>query len=432
MPIKLTNAICFDLDAMTVEPGEIVVEGGRIVTQSTTTAAEIIDCGGAIVMPGMVNGHTHLYSALATGMPPPVHSPRNFLEILQQIWWKLDQALDARSILHSAQAGAMQAALCGTTTLIDHHASPNCIDGSLDLIEQGITNVGLRGVLCYETTDRHGKVGRDAGLQENRRYLSKCAENRGHRFSGMVGGHASFTLDDDSLEALVSISREFGAGVHIHVAEDPCDEQACRDQHQIALMDRLERHGLLSPGNLLAHCIHLDDRAIARINESGVAIAHNPRSNMNNAVGYAKVDQLRRPVVLGTDGIGGDLFAEAQHAWFKARDARSRLTPDSVLAMLRNSARKASDLLGVKLGSLQPGSAADLIVTDYSPLTPLTSQNIAGHTLFAMGAHQVRHVMVDGQWVVRDRHLLNRDSLPAASEFQQTTSQLWRRMSEIG
>src|SRR5207248_1813393 len=135
---------------------------------------EIIDCGGAVVLPGMVNGHTHLYSALAVGMPPPQQSPKNFLEILQLVWWRLDRALDAESIEASAQIGALSALHCGTTTLIDHHASPNCIGDSLDLIERGLASVGLCGVLCYEVTDRNGKFGREAGLEENRRYIAKC------------------------------------------------------------------------------------------------------------------------------------------------------------------------------------------------------------------------------------------------------------------
>ncbi len=213
---------------------------------------EVIDCGGAVVMPGMVNGHTHLYSALAVGMPSPPKQPKNFLEILQLVWWRLDRALDPESIEASGRIGALDAVRCGTTTLIDHHASPYCIDDSLDLIERGIDSVGLRGVLCYEVTDRHGKAGREAGLGENRRYLKKCAAAKSKgRFAGLVGAHAAFTLDNESLDALADIAGQFRSGVHIHVAEDPCDEQACRKDHKVALIDRLDKHGILKPDSIL-------------------------------------------------------------------------------------------------------------------------------------------------------------------------------------
>ena len=190
MAIVLTNAILVDIDPIRVEPGGLRLGGNSIVVRGPVTPAagdETIDCGGAVVLPGLVNGHTHLYSALAVGMPSPPRTPKNFHEILQLVWWRLDQALDTGSIETSAVIGALDALRCGTTTLIDHHASPNAIDGSLDLIQRGVAAAGMRGVLCYETTDRHGPAGRQAGLEENERYLRRCAEKRDGRFAGLVG-----------------------------------------------------------------------------------------------------------------------------------------------------------------------------------------------------------------------------------------------------
>ncbi len=190
MALVLQNAVLVDLDPAKVETGGLRIDGGQIVGRGSVKAAagdEVIDCGGAVVLPGMVNGHTHLYSALAVGMPAPPRMPKNFLEILQLVWWRLDQALDAESVVMSALMGALEALHCGTTTLIDHHASPNFIHESLDLIERGINTVGLRGVLCYEATDRHGQTGREAGLAENRRDLQKCRTNRGGQFAGLAG-----------------------------------------------------------------------------------------------------------------------------------------------------------------------------------------------------------------------------------------------------
>jgi len=229
MAIVLENALLVDFDPIRVGPGclrienNLITERGNTVSRETTD--EVIDCGGAAVLPGLVNGHTHLYSALAVGMPPPEKPPQNFLENLESVWWRLDRAHDAESIEMSARIGALDALRCGTTTLFDHHASPHCIEGSLDLIEKGIADVGLRGILCYETTDRHGLDGRAAGLEENRRYLEKRVQTYSPQFAGMVGAHASFTLEDQTLEELARLAADFDTGVHMHVAEDQCDEE---------------------------------------------------------------------------------------------------------------------------------------------------------------------------------------------------------------
>src|SRR5262245_57325086 len=274
MPITITNAILVDLDPLRAETGELRIDGARIAARGKSVRQpgdEILDAAGAVVLPGMVNGHTHLYSALAVGMPAPPLVPRDFLEILQLVWWRLDRALDEESNETSARIGAIEALRCGTTTLIDHHASPNAIDGSLDCIERGINSIGLRGVLCYETTDRNGRSGREAGLAENHRYLKLCDSRRDEHFAALGGGHAAFTLDDETLDALVAMAKGFHAGIHIHVAEDPCDAAAA---------ERLARHGLFQADSIFAHGTHLSDDAIARVNEGGLTIAHNTRSNM--------------------------------------------------------------------------------------------------------------------------------------------------------
>src|SRR5439155_8532853 len=257
-----------------------------------------------------------------------------------------------------------------------HHASPRHIENSLDLIERGIDSVGLRAVLCYEVTDRHGVKGREAGLEENRRYIAKCLETRDGKFAALSGAHASFTLDDLSLIGVEHWADEFDTGVHIHVAEDPCDERITRQRYKKPLIERLARAQMLGPQHVLAHCIHLDDDAIAQLNEAQVTVAHNPRSNMNNAVGYAPIAKLKCPVMLGTDGIGADMFAEAQAAWFKSRDGGAGISPAQVVAMLAQSARRASKSLNVTLGKLDVGAAGDVVITDYVPFTELTAANL--------------------------------------------------------
>ena len=434
MALVLTNALLVDFDPVGVEAGALRIEGGVIAARGNVTAEvndEVADCGGAVVLPGMVNGHTHLYSALAVGMPPPAEAPENFREILERVWWRLDQALDAESIEMSARIGAINALRCGTTTLIDHHASPNYIGGSLDLIERAIRDVGLRGVLCYETTDRHGVEGRHAGLDENRRYLDRCERAPDGRFAGLVGAHASFTVEDETLGQLAELAADFETGVHIHVAEDPCDEEECQEEHQMFLIDRLVSHKLLKPGSVFAHCTHLDPEAMARVGGSGVTIAHNPRSNMNNGVGYTPVATVRGPIMLGTDGIGSDMLAEAKAAWFMSRHEHAGLTPMHIADMLAESARRASRALGVTLGGLAIGAVADVVITDYVPSTPMTPENVAGHLLFGVGSEHVTDVLVGGEWVLRDGQIESCDEANTCRSTGDVASALWDRMADI-
>jgi cytosine/adenosine deaminase-related metal-dependent hydrolase len=346
-------------------------------------------------------------------------------------WWRLDRALDGDTIELSARIGGLDALRCGTTTIIDHHASPGCIGGALDRGRAGLAPVGIRGVLCYETTDRHGPEGRAEGLAENRRFLERCTAAPDGRFAGLVGAHASFTLDDESLDELSELANDFDTGIHIHVAEDPCDEEDAATRFQLLLIDRLAGHGVLRCAAIFAHCTHLDESGIERVNAARLSVAHNARSNMHNAVGYAPVAAFRCPVMLGTDGIGGDILAEARAAWFAACHERAGLTPAQVIGMLAAGARRASAALAVTLGKLEVGAEADVVLTDYVPATPLTSENLPGHALFGFGARHVRDVIVGGQWALRDRRVTGCEELAVRNAAREIARGLWDRMTRL-
>lgn len=413
------------------------IDAGRIVERGPVLAPcdgeEVIDLSGKLVTSGMVCAHTHLYSALARGMPAPPRTPTNFKEILELIWWRLDRALDEETIYWSAMAGAMDAARAGTTCLFDHHASPSHIAGSLQIVREAIEKVGLRAVLCYEVTDRGTVRERDHGVGENRAFLrwtrvprSLELQPQGGLFRAMVGAHASFTLSDESLDACSTLMREFDAGLHIHAAEDLCDVTDAREKHGTGVVERLAKHQALNNRTILAHGIHLSDEDIHIARSAGVWFAHNPRSNTNNQVGYAPVAKFGERVVLGTDGIGADMFEEAHFAFFKGRDARSSFSAEDWLRVLANNQTMASEAFGCDLGSLNEGAAADLIVLGYESPTPLTAENLAWHLAFGMSSASVESVMVNGRFIVSDRrHALDGEAYEKAQEASQ---KLWARL----
>lgn len=435
MATLFRDALLLQLDPPAIQRGDLLEANGRIAAVGRNLTLqqdeEVVDCGRAVLMPGLVNGHTHLYSALAAGMPAPAKPPRNFHEILQFIWWRLDRAHTLASVTASGAVGALAALRCGTTTLIDHHASPNCIEGSLSALEQGIATVGCRAVLCYEVTDRNRATEAAEGLSETRRYARSVQERKILQFAAMVGAHASFTLTEESLAACVACAEELDVGIHIHVAEDPVDERITQQRCRCSLLNRFERVGLLSvPGTILAHGTHLsmDDFARLREHKKSLHLAHNPTSNMNNAVGYTPVAQAELPIVLGTDGVGADMWREMRIAEFKSHDAHLPLRFGRSLSFLSESARFASRTLGVTVGSLDVGAAADLVLTSYRPATPLTSENLAGHFMFALGPEYVRHVMIDGRWCLRDGRVVSCDDAIVRDNARQEASDLWARL----
>jgi putative selenium metabolism protein SsnA len=431
------DALLVQLDPPMVELGNLRVADGKIESLGQNATAspgdEVVDCAGAVLMPSLVNGHTHLYSALAAGMLAPPRPTRNFHEILQFIWWRLDRAHTLESVQMSGTIGALAAIRCGTTTLIDHHASPNAIDGSLTALGTGISAIGCRNVLCYEVTDRNRAGEGRQGLDENERHAKECKQRADGQSAAMVGAHASFTLDEEALVDCVELAHRLGIGIHIHVAEDPIDARIVRERFGRGLIEHLQHAGLLDvPGTILAHGTHLSDTEIAIVNQhEHLSLAHNPSSNMNNAVGYAPVAKFTRPPQLGTDGIGADMWREARVAEFKSHDAGLPLPFGQSLKMLGESARVASKCLGIKLGVLEPGAAADLVLTNYRPATPLTAENLAGHFLFAMGPEYVRDVMVAGWWIMRKNHIVTCDEAATRASSVEVARSLHARMAAI-
>jgi cytosine/adenosine deaminase-related metal-dependent hydrolase len=307
---------------------------------------------------GMVCGHHHLYSTLARGMPAPPQQPTDFRSVLEQVWWRLDAALDLEMIRWSAMLGAVEALMCGTTGIVDHHESPNAIDGSLDVIAEACADVGVHVVAAYGVTDRHGPDGARRGLAENERFL-----RAGGR--GMVGVHAAFTCSDDTLQSAAALAVDLGVGVHIHVAEGRDDITAGERLADLACDDWL-----------IVHCVHLD-------RDLPGTVAHNPRSNMNNAVGYARPARRPNRVVLGTDGIGADMLEEFRLAYVAHRADDITASPETAWAWLQHGY------------SLIPEAAGDRVTWSYP------QANSAWHVAFTPGVRALR-VERDGDVLLDD------------------------------
>ncbi|MEE8583505.1 MAG: putative aminohydrolase SsnA [Acidobacteriota bacterium] len=404
--------------------------------QAQFAGYERLDGAGRLLMPGLTNVHMHFYGTFARGLALQ-GTPRSFVEILEQLWWRLDRSLDLEAVYYSALVSAITAVKNGCTSVIDHHASPQAVEGSLDRIEQALAMVGMRGLLCYEVSDRDGKGVRDRGLEENARYIRHCRQRRSsdpnHPFDGMLGLHAAFTLDDDSLEQAAELCQSLQKGCHIHLLEDRADQDRCLQKYGAGALDRLHRFGLLGEGSIAAHGIHLDPAGMEVIASTGTIVTHQAQSNMNNAVGRADVFELLRrgvTVGIGTDGMTPDLRAEARTGYLLQKhhlgDCNAGWAEFEQMT-LKNNPEIYRRLTGQPVGRIEPGALADLILIDYYPPTPLTEGNIWGHFLYGIIDAAVHTVVIGGKIVMQDKRLPHLDEAQIAAASRVCAEKVWQR-----
>lgn len=432
------NKILID-QAMLIKDGKIAQIGSKKELAAHYPEVEQLDARGQYVMPGNICAHTHFYGAYARGLAIPGSAPKDFPEILEKLWWPLDRALDADSVRASADVMLLDAIKHGTTTLIDHHASPNAIEGSLDMISDAVDQSGLRAVLCYEVTDRNGMQGAETGIQENLRFIQRSMSGKvaDGRVAGMFGLHASLTLSETSLEKCRSLAPD-GIGFHIHVAEHEADEYDSLAKSGLRVVDRLHKHGILGPRSIVAHAVHVDTQEVNLLLESGTWVTHQPRSNMNNGVGVAQVESLLRlgvPVCLGTDGFSHTMWEEWKTAYLLHkvwhRDPR-RMNGSDVAKMgaVNNAALAGSFFPGAPVGVIKSGAHADLIFVDYKPYTPLTPGNLPWHILFGFHESMVTTTMVAGNVLMRDRRVLTMDEEEIVARAQALAPGVWQRYQD--
>jgi len=439
----ITNAtiITWDTPNQILEDQALYIENDRIrevgssgELKSKYPQSETLDARGQIVMPGSICAHTHFYGAFSRGMAIPGNAPKDFPEILEKLWWPLDKSLLEDDIKYSALLCLVDAIKHGTTTLVDHHASPNAIDGSLDIIAETVEQAGVRAALCYEVTDRDGKAKMKAGIDENLRFIKK---EKGPLLAGTFGLHASLTLSDLTLD-LCRQSAPEGIGFHVHAAESDADEWDSLNKSGLRVIDRLHKHGILGPKSITAHCVHVDAREIELLTETGTWVTHQPRSNMNNAVGVAPVESMLRAgvrVCLGNDGFSNAMWEEWKTAYLvhKAwnRDPRRMNGYDvTQLAIYNNAALAKIFFPDASLGKVAPSALADLIFVDYHAPTPLTAGNLPWHILFGFQQSMVTTTIVGGKILMKDRELLTLDEVEIAARAKELALNVWKRYEE--
>ena len=430
-----------------IEDGAVAIEGTQVAAVGTREEilaaypdAELVDAHNGIIMPGLVNVHTHIYSGLARGLAIKGCDPRNFLDNLEMQWWNIDRHLTLDGTRACAWATIVESIRNGVSTIFDHHASYCEIPGSLFAIKDVCQEAGIRACLCYEVSDRDGQEKCDQGIQENADFANWVAEQSPEdrsMIAAMFGGHATFTLSDETMDKMREANTQ-GVGYHIHVAEGMNDVyDSLENQAGIRPVERLLNHGLLGPKTMLGHCIHVSPAEMDILAETGTMVENNPASNMNNAVGCAPVLEFFRRgllVGLGTDAYTHDMIESLKDFIIIQRHNAAMpnvgWVEDMTMLFKNNPIIAEKSFPGTRLGMIAPGATADVVTFDYNFFTPFSDENVDGHILFGLEGRDCRNNIINGQLVYKDREFTTFD-LPQVTEFMlQESKKLWGDLND--
>ena len=439
----ITNGkvITRDIDNPYFEDGGVAVDGNKIIEVGSDLDlklkyphAEIIDAEGNLIMPAFINTHTHIYSALARGLSINGYNPRNFYEVLNGMWWNIDRHLDLDGTRASAYATYIECIKNGVTTVFDHHASYGYIPGSLFEIAEVAKETGVRSCLCYEVSDRDGEMKCRQAIKENYDFIKYTTEEPDPMLKAMFGLHALFTLSDKTLEKCVETNNGM-TGFHIHVSEGINDVQDTWEKYKKRPVERLRDMNILGPKTILGHCIHVNDEEMDIIKESRSMVVNNPQSNMGNAVGCSPVINLYNRgilVGLGTDAYTHDML-ESMKTVLAIQRHNSKMPntgwAESVGMPFRNNPIMSGKYFDEPLGILKAGAAADVIIMEYKPYTPLSAENIDGHLIFGMNGHNCITTMANGKLLMRDRRLVDLDEEKINADIMETAKKLWKNIN---
>ncbi len=421
--------------------GCAAVQGTAIASVGTTSElrakypeAEFIDAKGGLIMPGFINAHMHFYSTFSRGMTPPGEPAQNFGEVLDRLWWRLDKALTLKDTYYSTMTALVDCIKCGCTTVIDHHASPNAVTGSLFEIAKATKEAGIRSSLCYEVSDRDGEKIAYEGIKENINFIDWSNSLNDPMISGKFGLHASFTLSDRTLEKCREAMGDRHAGYHVHVAEGMTDAADSVSKYGKRIVERFRDFGITCKNSIFVHCIHIDENERRIIKETDTAVVHNPESNMGNAVGAADVIGMMKDGILlglGTDGYVSDMIQSYRlgNALCKHSAAHPNVGWSELPTMLfENNIEISQRCFPVNVGRIKEGYAADIIIMDYMPPSPVSEKNINGHLLFGSSGRSVVTTIANGKVLMKDRKLRELDRELISAKARECAKEVWKRL----
>ena len=426
--------------APTVLPNHsVLVEDGRITRvcpkgEMKRTADRRIDATRKLVLPGFINAHTHFYSSFARGLTK-TKPAGTFVEVLKNLWWRLDSALTVEDCYYSALIALLDSIRHGTTTIIDHHASPHAVEGSLTSVEKAVNETGLRACLCYELSDRDGEKIAQQGLEENVSFIRHCQEKGDDHLRALFGLHAAFTLSDRTLETAAKLGHDLETGFHIHVAEAASDEEFSQTNFGMRVVERLKKFGILGRQTIAAHCVHVNAAEMEILAETQTAVVHNPQSNMNNAVGVADIMSMSKAGVLvglGTDAMTTNMLEELRAAlWAQHLLAKNPSVgfAEVCTALFVNNPKIGERVFKLPVGELREGTVADIVVVDYDPPTPLESNNCWGHLVFGVSQAAVDATIVGGRVLMENKRLtLDIDEERVNARARELAAKMWKRL----
>lgn len=438
--IKNGWLITHNQDQKVIKDGSLIIEDNLVKEVGSTAElidkydyTRVIDAKGKVVMPGLINTHMHFYSTFARGMALKDPPPQNFKQILERLWWRLDKQLTEEDIYYSTLIPLIESIRAGTTTVIDHHASPNSVTGSLQIIAEAIEKVGLRASLSYEVSDRDGREIALKGIEENISFIKACQKREDDMLHSLFGLHASMTLSDQTLEKCREGISGLDVGFHIHTAEGFQDVEDSLKHSGLRVVERLDQFDIWNEKSLAVHCVHINEKEMDILKDRGSKVVHNPASNMNNAVGSANIKTMLEKglvVGLGTDGITSDMFESIKVTNLLHKHSLNDPSAfwEEVPQMIFNNNRQIlSEYLENNIGQLRSGSYADLIITDYDPPTPINQSNYYSHILFGLSGGRVLTTIVNGKVVMKDREILGVDLDRVYARSRELADKLWSR-----
>ncbi len=430
------NTPYFENGCVAVDENRIVEVGSTEELRANYPNADFYDVKGRLIMPGLINTHTHIYSSFARGLSLPQAQPnRHFLDILENMWWRVDKVLNLDDCRYSAYATGLESIRCGVTTLFDHHASQNYVKGSLFAIHESLRKLGLRASLCYEVSDRDGKDTARAAIEENIAFIDHARQDKTDMIKGMFGLHASFTLSAETLADCVRAMGSRNAGFHVHVAEGIADLEDSQKQYGKRVVERLYEAGILGEKTLAIHNVHINEAEMELLSNTNTMAVHNPESNMGNAVGCTPAMEILEHKILlglGTDAYTQDMFeslkvANIIHKHVKQNPSIAFM--ESIGMLFHANAEIAKRFFDTPLGRLEPGAAADIIVLSYTPHTPLEAGTIAGHVMFGLSGRCVDTSLINGKFVMKERVIQTVEEL-VLQESRKQSADFWARVQK--